>query len=299
VRRRRTMGDTAPIATVDPTTLVSSPTNTIPVSTPSTATPNDLTTQLTPDQEAQIQTFVNQNMPFTPYVDYIVIGDEPPATLMTIDLSAYMSPTDYQNFSNNLTYMPRSQLEDWMNANIQPLVEPDYYLIVKKAIINLFNTVNLAYINQNGLAPWTWETQKTQSYYLSAQNPTIQAQAMLASFAPIPPTADQIAQTNIMAELAALQPLPHQALELSRQSAIKGLLALGEYAEAQAIIDAYKNADPATLQVLNSADQLNSVDLSTIPNPTPPPLGPVPIAGGSQLVVDNTGNNQIVGGGAT
>ena len=259
-------GDTAPSVslTLNPVVAVIPPN----ISTPPTDPNSYLDTSLTPAQQAQIQSMVANALPTTIFTQYIVYGDEPPDSILTIDLSQYIDPTDYSNLQYNLTYMPRANLESYLTQNIQPIVDPQYYMIVKKAFINLFNTVNLAYVNKNSLTPYAWEAKKTESLYLSTAPPT-QVETLDQYLSPTPPTltaAQQQQISQIEASYAALPPIANTELETRRQAAVMGLIQLGEYDQAQSIIDTYTNLDAQTAAVLQDSNALAQVDLSQYEN---------------------------------
>lgn len=223
-----------------------------------------LNIQITPDQEAAIKSMVSSAIPTQIYTHYIVVGDEPPDSIMTIDLSNYMSVDDFNTLSQNLRYMPRANLKDFLDQYIRPVVDPQYFDIVKKAIINLFNTVNVDEINKRAIGPWVWEQQKTEALYLSSAN--VQMENLTEYLNPVPPTADQLREAKITADYASLPPIGDLSLEIRRQAAVKGLLNLKEYDAAQQIIDAYKNADENTVKVLVNSDMMASLPIN--PDPT-------------------------------
>lgn len=189
-----------------------------------------LNPQITPEQNQAIQGLVNQ-IPQTYFTVYLTpYGDEPPASVMTVDITQYMQASDYQNLSQSLRYLPRANLKAYMDQFIAPtLPAGDYYNILWKALINLFNSENLDEVNKRQITPQTWEAYKTKNYSASGGVPS-----------PIPVGYDPVKQQNLALRYQALPKIASQEIELRRQAAITGLLSQAEYDAAHQIIAAYE-----------------------------------------------------------
>ena len=239
-------------------------------SSTSTTTPEP-----TPITENQAVTSFTGGLYLTSDTPYITIGDEPDHSLPLLDLSKYLSANDYQNMFQQLRYLPRIQLGDFItaqgNSGISQTADGDYRPMLRRALFNLFNVANADEVQKQGIDPWTWETKKNQAYALSLQPQHVQAQSgIIFQPAQIQSAVDRA--TQIAIAYGKLPPIASQTLELQRQAAIKGLLSLGEFDAAQQIITTYSNLDPAITAALTDPSKIGYIppDLAaTVADGTP------------------------------
>lgn len=119
--------------------------------------------------------------------------------------------------------------------------------MVWAAFIDLFNEVNLAYVNQNQLDPWDWEQKKLDAYYVSQSKQAIEDLTKeIDEFRDVSLALDPKAKA-IMEQYTLLPKLGDLGFEINRQNAIKELLKQRDYITAQAIVDAYRYAQDTVI----------------------------------------------------
>ena len=225
-----------------------------------------------------LETVVVESGLFKVRTEYLIIGDEPLGKRGTqapgvFDLKSVLEPDDYAAIRQYLTMMPRSMLRNFFMEKVWPGIPWDMIAIetgdnrqptsaryvedpiyggghykkqfedlVWGAFIDLFNEANLEYCNKNSLEPWTWEGQKTDAYYVSSNQESLNELAtQIQAYQDVSLALDPKAK-NIMEQYAALPKLGDLGLEINRQNAVKELLKRKEYLTAQAIVDAFRYA---------------------------------------------------------
>lgn len=255
--RRRNFGAETTQVVGTPEIIDISSITTAPTPLPAANFSDFLNVQVTPDQQVQLQN-LSQAIPQVQYVKYIVVGDEPAASVMTVDLSKNMSAASYNALADNLRYMPRAQLPGFMSKYILISVDPQYSDIIRKAVINLFNTVNLSEINLRQIDPWQWEQIKTEAY--EGLTPVVNLNESYAQLLnPLPPAYDAAKEQALVIRYGNLPKIADLNLEIQRQAAILGLLAQAEYDAVDQLITQYEQASPEVTQLLTDPVALANI----------------------------------------
>jgi len=208
-------------------------------------------------QEVVAQLYANGTI--KPFAKYLIIGDEPKGAGV-INLKEKMTDEQVKKIKSLLQLMPRMILRAWFDINVLAAMpgEPElqfeahrlvssvkkkpYEDMIWAGFIDLFNEANLEYINKNNVTPWNWEDQKLQSYYLSQnKEDTDKINQDFNNYKALNDLQDPQAQ-DLVLEYNSLPKLGDLGLEISRQFAIRELLARKEYKQVKGIIEAYRYA---------------------------------------------------------
>ena len=214
--------------------------------------------------------------------EYLIIGDEPkdrhgglPPGVFT--LKSVLSSDDYDALKRYFTMMPRSVLWQFFMDKIWPDIpwsltvtdgrgprptsapyvvseiygtghfKKQFEDLVWGAFIDVFNEANLEHITKNQLDPWTWESEKTDAYYVSSNQEALAELAKdIEGYRDVALATDPRAKA-ILEEYVKLPKLGDVGLEINRQSSIKELLKRKEYETAQAIVDAFRYAQDTVI----------------------------------------------------
>lgn len=177
--------------------------------------------------------------------EYLIIGDEPPMGKGVLDLRSKLGEERYKQISSLMTVLPRVYLRKWFDKTIMPSLESygNFVPMVWAAFIDIFNEANLKHINEKKIDPWAWEEEKIKNYYLIENKAVLdELNQKFAAYRELNTSPDAVAQ-SLMVEYQKLKPLGDPGLEVSRQYAVKELLAKKDYASVKGIIEAYRYAD--------------------------------------------------------
>jgi hypothetical protein len=118
--------------------------------------------------------------------------------------------------------------------------------------IDFFNECNLEYCNQNQIEPWAWEDEKLKAYYVSQDQPVVdEFLNRMQSYQDVNLAQDPRV-IELLSQYKELPALGDPGLEISRQNAVRELLAQGEYDAVKGIIEAYRSAEYTVFsEVLN------------------------------------------------
>lgn len=213
--------------------------------------------------------------------NYLQIGDEPNGNVASgvFDLKGILSKEDFESLKQFLTLMPRSILYEWFKKKIWPDIPWDLYKsdgptistaggyvygtagemygdahpkkqfedLIWGAFIDVFNEANLTYVTENNLAPWDWEAKKLEAYTLSKNQDALDSlESQFSEYEAVSLALDPKAK-EIMEQYIKLPKVGDPGLEINRQNAVKQLLKMKAYAEAQAIVDAFRYASETVI----------------------------------------------------
>lgn len=207
---------------------------------------------------------------FKAKTDYLLIGDEPKGVAV-LNLQNILKPEELNPLKEVFVAIPRDILKDFFNKEIvselqladakkmreimiQAGLKPEEVQVdtaivdiatthadlLWGGIIDLFNVVNLAYVTENKISPDAWEKEKRDAYILSQDKERLKkVEDSIKGASALSSDPQAVA---ILEELVKLPPISDEAMEISRQNAVRQLLIKKEYAYAKALIDVYRYA---------------------------------------------------------
>lgn len=211
--------------------------------------PNDLEPAINSSEMETIRSEVYSSGNFKLKTDYIIVGDEPVGGKGVLNLEAKLGKEKYEDFKKLMMFMPRSYLRGWFDKNIMPSLSlyGNFENMVWAAFIDVFNEANLEYIKEKGIDPWSWEQEKLHNYYLAENKPVLdELNERFNNYKELNTAPDPEASA-LMREYQSIPKIGDLGLEISRQFAIKELLARKEYATVKGIIESYKYANDTIL----------------------------------------------------
>jgi len=189
-----------------------------------------------------------------PLTKYIWIGDEPNINVVIVDLEQLLDAATIVSLKQTLTYLPRSELGALIDKQVKPIVSPEFFPVIKKSFIDLFNKLNVAEAINRQLEFWDWESAKMRALYESNPDKMVDKTSLaykLSTAGSVQYLEDQTI-ASLKEQYASLPKLGDLGAEASRQAGIIGLLQYKEFDMVQRIINAYKNATPEETAILES-----------------------------------------------
>jgi hypothetical protein len=208
-------------------------------------TPENPRPTLSEEEQLQVENTILNSGLFKEKTEYLIIGDEPGTGKGVVDLSSKLGAEKYTQLKALLAYLPRQYLRAWFDKTVLPSLSSYNQLegIVYGAFIEAFNEANLEHINKVQIDPWSWEEEKLRNYYLLENKPLLaELNARFAAYKELNTNPDSQA-TALMIEYSKLPKIADIGLEISRQFAVKELLARKDYESVKGIIEAYKYAN--------------------------------------------------------